>query len=180
MDPLYREKQELTQRDRGEHRGHGEEISNYILSQQDLHGISSADQSAICGDYQKAVCARQCGYVSRTSPRQSFYFWSCAAPFDSGGEKVCQALLFFQRRAQPRFDEWQMARGCAAEQVDRGHYEQLERHHRGNRVAGKSEDESVSAFSEHGRPSGADRYGVEIKLRTQIFQHRFNQVVLPH
>src|SRR5260370_35416292 len=47
-------------------------------------------------------------------------------------------------------------------------------------MRGKAKYKCVSEFAEDCWPSRADSDGVKIKLRAQVFQHGFNEIVLPH
>src|SRR5437868_9294199 len=88
-------------------------------------------------------------------------------PHDVSRQEVDEAGLFGHGLGELRLHEWERARCGAAEDVDRGGDEELERDHRGNGVSGEAEDRGILAAGKNYGLAGPDRDGVEQKLGTE-------------
>src|SRR6478736_4935403 len=91
-----------------------------------------------------------------------------------------QAGLFVEGCREAGLEQRKGAWWGAAEEIKRGCHEQLERHHRRNRVAGQAEDERVLAASENGGLAWTNGDGIEEKFGAEFLQHGLNKVVLAH
>src|SRR2546425_1580389 len=79
-----------------------------------------------------------------------------------------------------REQQGQGARLGAAQQVVSGDDKKIESNHRRNGIAGQAEDRDAAANAEHGGAAGANGDRVEEKLRAEIAQDRFYEVVFTH
>jgi hypothetical protein len=159
--------------------GHGECLE-YVETRQNGNFLSGRDVRAVSRDYQETVGASEGSDVARTLPGQGVYVGCRKAPVEACRQEVGEAGLFLERFAEGSLEPREWARLSAAENVQRGNHEKLERNHGGDWVAGETKDQGVTAAAKDRGLSGADSDSVEEKLGAHAFENRFDEIVLAH
>src|SRR5579859_4902788 len=118
--------------------------------------------------------------VTGALPGERPDFGGDAGPFEMCGEEVGEAWFFVERFGEVGFEQRKRPRVGAAEDVDRGSDEELERDHGGDGIARETEHKGVAAATKDGRLARPNRDGVEIEFGTEGLQNGFDEVVFAH
>src|SRR5437867_102754 len=155
-------------------------VSEQVAPRQDEDGVAGLQLRLVLWDDEKTIGAAERGDVARALPGKLAHGGFVRRPLEESGKEMREAAFLAHRSGKAREQQRQGSRLGAAQQIEGGDDKKLERDHRRNGIAGQAENRDAAANAENGRAAGANGDRVEEKLRAEIAQDRFNEVVFTH
>src|SRR5579864_7705991 len=125
-----------------------------------------------------AIPSHHGAHVARAFPMEQRDRRLAVGPSNSRGQKMSELGFLLDGMSELGYVEWQRIRLVAAHQFNGGDHEQLERYHRGNRVARQAECGLLVAPAEDGGLARANCDRIEEKFGSEFAKNLFDEVVL--